>query len=102
MNYKKIKSLCFVLAMVLVFTSNLFAVRKKFFRMPRVKARACTRSVSKVRAQRTTCAYVKKTPYQGFGKRSRVNNRIKTKSTSGHFKRTSKGVTFVNPYARSR
>lgn len=46
--------------------------------------------------------YAKKAPYAGYGKPSKVNGLPKTKITSGHVKRTSKGYTYVNPYARSR
>jgi hypothetical protein len=44
--------------------------------------------------------YTKKAPYAGFGQKSSINNKIKTKSTRGYFKPTS-GYKFVNPYARS-
>lgn len=47
-------------------------------------------------------AYTKKAPYQGYGKPSKVNGLPKFKTTSGHFKKTSKGYTYVNPYARSK
>lgn len=47
-------------------------------------------------------SYTKKAPYAGMGKISRVNGRIRTKSVSGHSKRTSKGYTYVNPYSRTR
>jgi hypothetical protein len=46
--------------------------------------------------------YVKKTPCAGFGQRSSANGRIKVKRSSGHFKKTCKGYTYVNSYARSR
>jgi len=46
--------------------------------------------------------YTKKTAYSGFGKRSSINGLPKTKITSGHMKKTSKGYTYVNPYARSK
>lgn len=46
--------------------------------------------------------YSKKASYSGYGKRSKVNGLPKTKITSGHVKRTSKGYTYVNPYARSK
>ncbi len=46
--------------------------------------------------------YSKKAPYAGYGKPSKVNGLPKTKIISGHAKKTSKGYTYVNPYARSR
>lgn len=46
--------------------------------------------------------YTKKAPYAGYGKPSKANGLPKTKTTSGHMKKTSKGYTYVNPYARSR
>ena len=46
--------------------------------------------------------YSKKAPYAGYGKPSKVNGLPKTKITSGHVKKTSKGYTHVNPYARSK
>jgi hypothetical protein len=45
--------------------------------------------------------YVKKSAYQGFGKKSTVNGKYKTKIVQGHIKRTKKGYTYVNPYAKS-
>ena len=47
-------------------------------------------------------SYLRKSPYAGLGKKSRVNGLIKTKSISGHGKRTNKGYRYVNPYARSK
>ncbi len=47
-------------------------------------------------------SYKKAAPYAGYGKRSTVNGLPKTKTTSGHVKKTSKGYTYVNPYARSK
>jgi hypothetical protein len=46
--------------------------------------------------------YTKKAPYAGLGKKSSANGLIKAKGVSGHFKKTSKGYTFVNPYAKSK
>ncbi len=46
--------------------------------------------------------YSKKSPYAGLGKKSSSNGLIKTRRVSGHGKRTSKGYTYVNPYARSK
>ena len=46
--------------------------------------------------------YSKKASYAGYGKPSKVNGQPKTKITSGHVKKTSKGYTYVNPYARSK
>ena len=47
-------------------------------------------------------SYTKKAPLAGYGKPSRVNRLPKTKIISGHPKRSSKGYTYVNPYARSK
>jgi hypothetical protein len=38
-------------------------------------------------------AYTKKPPYAGYGKPSKANGYPKTKITSGHMKKTSKGYT---------
>ena len=46
--------------------------------------------------------YSKKAPYAGYGKPSKANGLPKYKTTSGHTKKTSKGYTYVNPYARSK
>jgi hypothetical protein len=46
--------------------------------------------------------YTKQAPYAGMSKKSSSNGLIKTKGVSGHMKRTSKGCTYVNPYARSK
>ncbi len=47
-------------------------------------------------------SYTKKSPYSGYGKTSKVNGLPKAKIISGHAKKTSKGYTYVNPYARSK
>jgi len=47
-------------------------------------------------------SYTKKAPYEGYGEKSSVNGRPKTKTVRGHGKRTSKGYTYVNPYAKSQ
>jgi hypothetical protein len=44
----------------------------------------------------------KKAPFASFGKPSKVNKLPKTKVVSGHIKKTTKGYTYVNPYARSK
>src|ERR1700722_10193236 len=49
----------------------------------------------------STKSYAKKTPYSGFGKKSKVNGLPKIKPISGHGKRTRTGYTYVNPYSRS-
>lgn len=46
--------------------------------------------------------YSKKAPYAGYGQPSKVNGQPKTKVTSGHVKKTNKGYSYVNPYARSK
>jgi len=47
-------------------------------------------------------SYMKKASLEGLGKPSKANRLPKTKVTNGHFKRTSKGYTRINPYARSK
>lgn len=47
-------------------------------------------------------SYSKKAPYAGYGKPSKANGLPKCKITSGHVKKTNKGYTYVNPYARSK
>ena len=37
----------------------------------------------------------------GYGKISKITGRRRTKIVSGHWRRTSRGYTYVNPYARS-
>lgn len=49
----------------------------------------------------TSTSYTKKSPYAGFGKKSAITGRIKTKSVRGYFK-PSNGYKFVNSYAKSR
>ena len=62
-------------------------------------------STNKVCAKRASFGRTKKsTPkraYEGFGKPSKANGRIKTKTTHGYFK-PSNGYKFVNPYSRSK
>jgi hypothetical protein len=50
----------------------------------------------------STKTYTKKRPYEGYGKKSSANGQPKTKPVKGHVKRTKKGYTYVNPYARSK
>lgn len=47
-------------------------------------------------------AYQKKSAFSGFGKISKITKIPKTKIASGHCKKTCKGYTYVNPYARSK
>ena len=47
-----------------------------------------------------TPLFARKAAYSGFGKVSKSTGRIKIKTTSGHFKRST-GYKFVNPYSRS-
>jgi hypothetical protein len=63
------------------------------------QAKKCTLGSNKKSFTKT---YVKKTPYAGLGKRSSVNGLSKYKPVSGHGKRTSRGYTYVNSYARSK
>ena len=71
---------------------------------------ACIMYVGKISASKRNSfampkapkSYVKKAPYAGMGKSSSVNGMPKTKCVSGHTKRTSKGCTYVNPYAKSK
>lgn len=61
-------------------------------------------STNAVYVKRTSLNRTKHTPkpaYDGFGKPSKANGRIKTKSTRGYFK-PSNGYKFVNPYSRSK
>lgn len=51
---------------------------------------------------RTPKTYTKKSLNMGFGKPSKVNQLPKTKIINAHTKKTSKGYTHVNPYARSK
>lgn len=53
-------------------------------------------------ATRDLHAYTKKAPYSDYGKISKTTGLPKTKIVSGHVKRTSKGYTYVNPYAKSK
>lgn len=63
---------------------------------------ALTQEIS---AKRSSFSHTKKsTPkpaYEGLGKPSKANGRIKIKTTRGYFK-PSNGYKFVNPYARSK
>jgi len=47
--------------------------------------------------------YVKKLSYAGFGKKSTVNGKIKTKRTTGYWKKAglNRNVTYVSSYSRS-
>lgn len=40
-------------------------------------------------------------PIKGYGKISKTTGRVRTKVVSGHWRHTSKGYTYVRPYARS-
>ena len=63
---------------------------------------ATKNSVKKVYKSAKKSYYKKKAPYAGYGKESSVNGTSKTKIINGHIKKTSKGYTYVNPYARSK
>jgi len=47
-------------------------------------------------------AHAYKAPYADFGKPSKVNTLPRVKPVRGHFKSTSKGFKYVNPYYRSK
>ena len=51
--------------------------------------------------KKSSKSYKKKAPYEGIGKKSYVNGKIKTKGVRGHFK-PSKGYEYVNSYAKSK
>lgn len=57
---------------------------------------------SSSRPKYSSKGYRKKGPYEGLGKKSERTGQIKTKPVRGHFKKTSKGYTYVNPYAKSK
>jgi len=46
--------------------------------------------------------YRKKSTWEGLGKKSKVTGLPKTKPVNGHYKRTNKGYTYVNPYVKSK
>jgi hypothetical protein len=48
-----------------------------------------------------TKKYVNGVPVTGYGEISKVTGRPRTKIVSGYWRHTSKGLTWVNPYARS-
>jgi hypothetical protein len=60
---------------------------------------------NEISAKRSSFNYIKKTTpksaYEGFGRPSKANGRIKTKSTHGYFK-PSNGYKYINPYSRSK
>lgn len=47
-------------------------------------------------------SYIKKAPLAGYCQISKVSGLPKTGIIRGHYKRTRKGITYVNKYARSR
>ena len=61
----------------------------------------CTFKTTNRSMKASTKSYTPKAPYSGFGKKSSVNNQIKTKPVSGYFK-PSNGYKFVNSYSRSK
>lgn len=58
---------------------------------------------SKCKPFKSRKSYAKKNICAGFGKKSSVNRKIKTKRTSGHWKKTGKNrsAIYVNSYSRS-
>lgn len=80
-----------LLAAAIFLTGELSAAPKKSY-TPKIYS---TKSYSKK-------TYSKKAPYAGYGNPSKVNGLPKTKIISGHVKKTNKGYTYVNPYARSQ
>lgn len=85
------------LAMTLLSVSDLSAAPRKTCGS---KA-SSTKSYNSPAKNQNKKSYAKKAPYEGYGKPSKVNGRPKTKIVSGHTKKTSKGYTYVNPYAKS-
>jgi hypothetical protein len=92
--FKNLKKRIFSLALLTTMflsVGELSAAPKKFYTQKSYSAKTTIKK-----------PYVKKAPYAGYGKPSKVNGQPKTKITSGHVKKTSKGYTYVNPYARSK
>jgi hypothetical protein len=48
-----------------------------------------------------TKKYVNGVPVTGYGETSKITGRPRTKIVSGYWRHTSKGYTYVKPYARS-
>lgn len=102
----------------LVLSGNVFALGKPSFRMPKTSAKfansfpkvtstnkgsfSIPKNVVKNPKINTARIYTKKAAYSGLGKKSEETGLIKTKVVNGHMKRTNRGVTYVNPYAKSK
>ncbi|MCL5875353.1 MAG: hypothetical protein M1114_02685 [Candidatus Dependentiae bacterium] len=87
--------------------SNIIAKARTSFSIP--KASSVRVQTPKVAYKTTTKSYfsspkpyVKKAPCAGLGKSSKANGLLKSKIVPAHTKRTSKGYTLVNSYARSK
>lgn len=77
----------------LIITKFIFGLLLAFYVSPNIYAKRTSFGKTK--------SYQKKSAYEGLGKKSKVTSLPKTKITSGHGKRTKRGYTYVNPYARS-
>jgi len=84
--------LSFCLAGILLFSHELQSAPSKSYSYQ-------TKS-TKSSSKKTT--YRKKNTWEGLGKKSKVTGLPKTKPVNGHYKRTNKGYTYVNPYVKSK
>jgi len=106
--FKSLKSGIFnlsILATILLSTSELSAASRKPYKSKVYSIKNYSKKSYTPKSYTTKSynrkPYTKKASYAGYGKPSKVNGLPKTKITSGHVKKTSKGYTYVNPYARS-
>ncbi|KKM60715.1 MAG: hypothetical protein K940chlam5_01228 [Candidatus Anoxychlamydiales bacterium] len=95
-----------LLATMFLSVSELSAVPRKTYKSKSYSTKSYVKKPYKPKMYSTRSysqkSYAKKSPYQGYGKPSKVNGLPKCKTTSGHVKKTSKGYTYVNPYAKSK
>lgn len=88
-----------LLCACLFFAVETLAVRS-FFRRSSSRLKPVRVKMARTKTIRNT-TYKKKAPLNDFGKPSKSNRIPKTKVVMGHGKRTRKGYTYVNMYARS-
>lgn len=92
---KKLLAKLFSFLLVIAFVTSIgnIGAKKSAFSCKPIRIKSC-KSYSKK-------TYTKKTPYEGFGKTSKANGRIKTKGVKGYVK-PKDGYKFVNPYSKSK
>lgn len=99
-----LKHFNFIITLFVCNIACLQEIQAKPLKVKTVKVKASKIKTAKADKVKTTPKkYVKKTMYEGLGKKSKANGLIKAKGISGHWKgNPAKGYKFVSAYSKSK